>query len=73
MQVISHGSHAIGEFRGVGNERVVVACIPAGAPAVVEDHIVIPEIFEAIIHDQLTGLQEEGFRDLAAKGVPVVP
>jgi hypothetical protein len=41
MQAISDSSHAIGELFRVGDERVIVAGVPADGPAVIEDNIVV--------------------------------
>ena len=72
MQMICHGRHAVWEFGRVGDQRVV-AGIAADGPAVVEDHVVVSEIFESVVDDQLCGLQEQGLGDVAAEAVPVVP
>lgn len=73
VEVIRHGSHAAREFLGIRDEAVVVRGIATHAPAIIEDHVVIAEIFEAVVDDELGGLEEEGFRDVAAEGVPIVP
>ena len=73
MEFVRDGSNAVGELLRVCDERVVVAGIAANGPAVVEDHVVVSEIFESVVDDQLCGLQEQGLGDVAAEAVPVVP
>ena len=73
MECVAHGLHAVGEFGGVRDEGVIVGAVASDGPAVVEDHVVVSEIFESVVDDQLCGLQEQGLGDVAAEAVPVVP
>lgn len=61
MDAVRNVLHAVGELLGVCNQRVVVAGIAAVAPAIVEDHIVVAQVFETVIDDQSRGLEQEFF------------
>ncbi len=63
MEIVCNGLHAIGEFDGVSNERVVVGGVAAGGPAVVQDDVVIAQVAELIVDNQLGCGGEEGLRD----------
>lgn len=49
VQVIRNSSNAIGELSRVRNERIARAGPPPGAPAIVQDDIVVAQVFEAIV------------------------
>jgi hypothetical protein len=51
VDCVGHGFHALGELGRVGYETVVVAGVAAIAPTVVEDYIVVSEIFQSVVDD----------------------